>query len=94
MKNWLIALTVSVSAIAAETTPTVRLEQSLSFADDMNFSNLDKAINRQLSSYSTRGLTGEIRFGTKVYPKKVLKDSLLLLQELSAAAKKCPWEHD
>ena len=89
MKTWLIALTVSVSAIAAETTPTVRLEQSLSFADDMNFSNLDQAINRQLTSYNTRGLTGEIRFGTKVYPKQVLKDSLLLLQELSAAAKKC-----
>jgi len=89
VKIWLLALTICVSATAAETTPTVRLQQSLSFADDMNFSNLDLAIERQLASYEIQGLAGEIKFGTKLYPKKVLKDSLILLRELSAAAKKC-----
>lgn len=91
MKSLLLALTVSVSfaTFASEITPTVRVEQSLSFADDMNFANLDLAIERQLKSYSVQGLAGDIRFGTKTYPKKVLKDSLILIKEIAAAAKKC-----
>jgi membrane-bound lytic murein transglycosylase A len=75
--------------MAVEITPTVRVPQSLSFADDMNFNNLDLAIERQLASYAIRGLAGDIRFGTKVYPRKVLKDSLLLLKEVATAAKRC-----
>lgn len=89
MKTWLLALVVCVSANATEITPTIRVQQSLSFADDMNFANLDTAIARQLSSYAVQGLAGDIRFGTKIYKKSVLKDSLLLLKELTTAAKKC-----
>lgn len=89
MKFWPIALCFCVSALAAEVTPTVRVSQSLSFSDDLNFSNLDLAVTRQLHSYSGRSLSGEIRFGTKTYPRKVLKDSLILLNELSAVAMKC-----
>lgn len=89
MKFLAIALCFCVSALAVEVTPTVRVAQSLSFSDDLNFSNLDLAIKRQLNSYSERSLAGEIRFGTKPYPRKVLKDSLILLNELSSAAIKC-----
>lgn len=89
MKIWFLALAVTVSATASEITPTVRVEQSLSFADDMNFANLDLAVERQLTSYSIQGLAGDIRFGTKTYPKKVLRDSLILLKDLAGAAKKC-----
>lgn len=89
MKFWLLALTICVSATAAEVTPTVRVQQSISFADDMDFTNLDLAIERQIDAYAIRGLAGEIRFGTKVYPKQVLKDSLLLLKELAASTKAC-----
>lgn len=91
MKSWFLALTVTVSfsVFATEITPTVLVEQSVSFADDMKFSNLDLAVDRQLTSYLAQGLQGDIRFGSKVYPKKVLRESLLLLKELVTAAKKC-----
>lgn len=73
----------------AEVTPTTRLNQSVSFADDMQFANLDLAIERQLASFAIRGLSGTIKFGTKNYPKSVLKDSLILLKQLADSAKEC-----
>jgi len=79
-----------VSTIAAvEITPTVLVNQSLSFADDLNFANLEIAINRQLTSYDVRGLSGDIKFGNKVYPKRVLKDSLIQLQKMATETKTC-----
>lgn len=90
MKFWLIVLGIlSFSAWALETTPTTRVTQSMSFSDDMNFAQLDLAVKRQLDAYAIRGLAGEIRFGTKVYPKTVLKESLLLLQDLANQTKLC-----
>lgn len=80
---------ISFSALAAEKTPTSRLYQSLSFADDMDFENLDLAINRQLESFKKIGLKGNIQFGTKIYPKTVLKASLEVLQGLAAEARVC-----
>lgn len=75
--------------VFAETTPTVRLHQSVSFADDMMFENLDLAIERQLKSFAQVGLSGTVKFGTKTYPKTVLKDSLLLLKEITLKTKVC-----
>jgi membrane-bound lytic murein transglycosylase A len=92
---WIVALAmISFHAFSFETTPTVRLNQSLGFADDLNFVNLDLAIDRQLSSYESQGLPGDISFGTKVYPKKVLKESLILLKELVEIAKQCQQSQD
>lgn len=76
-------------AFAQEVTPTMRLQQSVTFSDDLQFQNLDLAIERQLASFDKVGLKGNIKFGTKVYPKTVLKDSLLLLRELSKKALNC-----
>lgn len=90
MKNWAFVFAlISLPVISAEVTPTVRVNQSLSFADDMNFSNLDKAIDRQLKAYGTISLAGQIRFGSKSYEKTVLKESLILLKTLTNMAKKC-----
>jgi membrane-bound lytic murein transglycosylase A len=89
VKILILSLCLISSAFAAEVTPTVRVQQSLSFIDDMKFENLELAIDRQLNSYPTQGLDGDIRFGTIVYPKAVLKNSLMLLKELSIEAKKC-----
>lgn len=83
-----LILGISLSAFA-ESTPTTRLNQSVSFADDMMFQNLDLAIERQLKSFDEVGLSGTIKFGTKTYPKSVLKDSLLLLKEITTATKVC-----
>jgi membrane-bound lytic murein transglycosylase A len=92
MKSFLLiflGLTTLAYGQAVEVTPTVQVSQSLDFLDDMNFDNLDLAINRQLSSYDVQGLGGEIKFGAKVYPKRVLKESLLLLQSLAANTRNC-----
>jgi membrane-bound lytic murein transglycosylase A len=86
----LILFVLFISGLSfAETTPTQRLNQSLEFADDLNFELLDLAIKRQLESYSNRTLSGTIKFGTKNYPKTALRDSLILFKELTDSAKDC-----
>ena len=89
MKALFLSLILCLSAVAAEITPTVRVAQSINFADDMNFSNFDLAVERQLTAYKLLGLSGSIRFGTKVYPRTVLKESLLLLKALSLSLREC-----
>jgi membrane-bound lytic murein transglycosylase A len=84
----LLAL-VSFAAHAVEITPTVRVKQSIEFADDMSFKNLDLAITRQLASVGYQHLSGSIRFGTLYYPKTVLRDSLLLLQDIVSKTRAC-----
>lgn len=88
MKFLLLAL-LSLSAFGQEVTPTERVHASMSFEDDLDFEHLPKAIDRQLENYAKRGLKGTIRFGTKVYDKTVLKESLELLKSLSADAVEC-----
>lgn len=77
------------ASVFAQVTPTSRLYQSLSFADDMNFENLDLAIERQLASFQKIGLKGTIQFGTKVYQKTALKTSLETLKVLANDAREC-----
>jgi membrane-bound lytic murein transglycosylase len=90
VKTLMSFLLLSFASVAwSETTPTARLFQSLSFADDMQFEKLDVAIDRQLKSFARVGLQGTIKFGTKTYQKTVLKDSLLLLKSLTSAAVEC-----
>ena len=85
----LVFLMSALNCLAVEVTPTVLVNQSLSFVDDLDFANLNLAIERQLSSYDLRGLSGDITFGQKVYPKIVLKESLVLLRELAEENKQC-----
>lgn len=77
------------SSAWAEVTPTVAVSQSLVFDDDIDFQNLDLAIDRQLQSYALSGLPGTIKFGKKTYRKTVLKDSLLLLKDIASNTKEC-----
>lgn len=88
MKFLFLAL-IPFIALAQEITPTERVHASMSFEDDLDFKHLSIAINRQLENYERRGLKGTIQFGTRTYPKSVLKDSLVLLKELSAEAEAC-----
>jgi membrane-bound lytic murein transglycosylase A len=74
---------------AQEITPTEEFNQSIEFSDDLDFENMDTAIERQLKSYNRSGLDGEIKFGNTVYPKSVLKDSLILLQKIFLQARSC-----
>ncbi len=90
MKKFLSLLVlISLSAMAVEITPTIRVLQSLEFSDDMKFENLELAINRQMVAYEVSGLSGKIRFGATTYPKTVLKESLLTLKTLAREGKEC-----
>lgn len=80
---------MSFAVMAVENTPTARLNQSVTFADDLQFQNLDVAINRQLEAYNEIGVSGQIKFGKDVYSKSVLRESLQLLKRLTEETKKC-----
>lgn len=84
-----IIAVMSFHAMAQEITPTVAVSQSLSFTDDMDFEGLETAIDRQLLVAGYDNLTGKIKFGSKTYPKTVLRDSLVLLKSLTGEAKEC-----
>ena len=74
---------------SAWATPTIQLFQSMEFADDIQFENMDLVISRQLKSYETSGLSGQIKYGKKIYPKSALKDSLILLKDIVDETKTC-----
>ncbi len=78
-----------LSGFAQEVTPTSRVYQSIEFTDDLDFQNLSLAIDRQLTSYEVQGMGGTIKFGSVNYPKSVLKESLLLLKEITENGKEC-----
>ena len=80
---------LAFAAFAQEITPTIRIQQSLDFSDDLDFEHLEQAVERQLAFYARSPLKGDIRFGTKIYPKTVLKDSLVLMMDLSKKYKEC-----
>lgn len=63
--------------------------EPIAFEDDIDFANLDMAIVRQLISYSRTGLKGNIKFGSRIYPKTILRDSLTLMKEIVARAQNC-----
>lgn len=70
-------------------TPTGLINSFPRFDDDMNFKDLDLAINRQLKAFKRFGLNGEIHLGGKKYPLSILKTSILRLFDLSEKAKEC-----
>jgi len=89
MKYLLFLILIPALTFAQEVTPTERVYASMSFEDDLDFEHLPLAIGRQLENFERRGLKGTIKLGTKVYPKTVLKDSLILLRDLSQEASQC-----
>jgi membrane-bound lytic murein transglycosylase A len=88
VKSFLLFFLI-LSAEAQVLTPTQRVHEVLNFDDDLDFKLLDKAIERQLENYRRRALTGTIRFGTLTYPKSILRDSLIELQNFSTEALEC-----
>ena len=89
MKTILFLVAIFSLSAFAEITPTVRVTSSLTFGDDMDLNNLELAIDRQIQAYNAGGLSGTIRFGSKTYPKTILRDSLLLLKDIATSSKDC-----
>ena len=67
----------------------MRLNQSVTFADDLMFFNVDRVVERQLASFRRIGLKGNIKFGQNTYPKTILRDSLVLFKEIVDRARTC-----
>lgn len=85
-----LALGLSFTAFAQEITPTKKIQQTMSFSDDLDLEHLELAINRQIESYDKRGgLKGTIKFGSETYPRSILRDSLVLLNEISQRYRSC-----
>lgn len=74
---------------AAFATPTTQVFQSMEFADDIDFENIDLVVSRQLKSYEASNMAGTIKYGKKTYPKTFLRDSLILLKEIIDETKTC-----
>jgi membrane-bound lytic murein transglycosylase A len=84
-----VVICFSGISLAQEVTPTRRLNQSVVFSDDLMFENMDLAVQRQLASYERSGLGGTIKFGSKTYPRSILRESLILLNTIFKATQNC-----
>ncbi|NDG83580.1 MAG: hypothetical protein EBX52_00910 [Proteobacteria bacterium] len=87
----LLLASVSVHARSRGAAQTVEVDgSSIEFADDLNFQDLDKAIQRQVDAYDTTiKLKGRITFGTTTFNRSVLRDSLVLFQEIAKQTAEC-----
>ncbi|MEO0335042.1 MAG: MltA domain-containing protein [Pseudomonadota bacterium] len=73
------------------TTPTKRLPTSQypQFADDMDFENMDLAIDRQIVRFEQRSLSGRVRYGRDVYPERRLLETIREFQIDTQAYRVC-----
>ncbi len=88
----LLLLLAEHSALATKTsTPTVEVDATaIEFTDDLDFRDLEKAIQRQIEAYDTTvKLKGRISFGSVSFNKSVLRDSLVLFQEVARQTSEC-----
>lgn len=86
----ILAFTVSLSAFAqTQTTPTKAATTPVEFTDDMDLENLELALDRQLESFQKAPLTGKIRYGSKIYPRSILKDSAEDMRRIVRETRSC-----
>jgi len=74
---FLIVLSTSLSAYEMQ-----RVNTSLSYFDDLDFKNMNLAIERQLRSFQAQDMTKIISLGSDQYTKADMKRSLLFFQKL------------
>jgi membrane-bound lytic murein transglycosylase A len=72
-------------------TPTKRLllSEYPQFADDLDFKNIDLAIDRQISRFEDRDLSGRIQYGEDQYPETQLLETLREFQKDAQAFRVC-----
>ena len=64
-------------------TPTRALEPSEypNFSDDLDFEEMDLALDRQIKRFRQRDLSGTIQFGSEHYPQQKLLDTMLSFKQ-------------
>lgn len=72
-----------------QVTPTRKITEALEFSDDLSLENLELALDRQLVNFSRRPMTGKIRYGGKVYPRTILKDSAEEMRRIVRETRAC-----
>jgi len=72
-------------------TATVEVDpKTIRFADDLDFKQLDVAIQRQIDAFDSGvSLSGRIKFGDRIFQKSILRDSLVLFQEIARQSGEC-----
>lgn len=79
-----------VSASVSKMGPTQRVYEPIEFTDDLDFDNMQKAIDRQIKQLSgLRSLKKKFKLGTLLYTRQHLKDSLVLFKTLVNDTKNC-----
>ncbi|MBU6154840.1 MAG: MltA domain-containing protein [Bdellovibrionales bacterium] len=98
MKTILLALSLVCSPAHASTgnasifvTATIEVDpRSIQFVDDLDFKLLDVAIQRQLNAFDRSvSLGGKVKYGDRTFQKSVLRDSLVLFQEIARQTDEC-----
>jgi membrane-bound lytic murein transglycosylase A len=86
----LILLALPASADTFMTSTVEVNSQAIEFKDDLDFELLDTAIQRQIDAYdSVIPLSGKVRFGERTYSMGILRDSLVLFQEIARKTLEC-----
>jgi membrane-bound lytic murein transglycosylase A len=80
MRYWSVLLLIFVTNLWAANPktlpPMAKVNQSLNFQDDLDFENMQLAIERQLKSFARLDMKAKIKLGAETYERKVLKDGL------------------
>lgn len=86
----ILCLIFSFSLFAqTQITPTKAVTTPIEFADDMDLENLELALDRQIENFKARSLTGKIRYGSKIYPHSILKDSAEDMRRIVRETRTC-----
>lgn len=82
---------IDLNKVERIVTPTRRLsaDEYPEFNDDMEFRNMQLAIDRQIERFEKIDLTKKIQFGDDVYKQQALLDSILEFQKISSQTRAC-----
>lgn len=98
MRHWLFIsigfFLISQSAFSHHTvleTPTKRLSSSEypAFSDDLDFVNMNQALDRQIVRFRQRSLSGQVKYGNDLYPESHLLTTLLEFKKDVAQVASC-----
>jgi membrane-bound lytic murein transglycosylase A len=79
----------SFKSFSLEMTPTEEFPLCMDLSDDLDFENLDLAISRQKKAFRSLKENEEIKFGEKIFKKRIVRESLELFEKISKETKSC-----
>lgn len=89
MRNIILGLFFLLLSFSASSYEMRKLNQSLNFVDDLDFKNLNLAIERQLRSLQSRDLSKKVVLGSDNYTKSDMQKSLVFFQKVVNKAMDC-----